>query len=345
MAAKSALKRVLMRALPEGGYKKVRGYYRNLRNVARLAGASMYDMRCFVRGSGLMGHDERDALKAHILKSYHRIEKGLALPVPKPGFGADAVRLLLDDLDVYTRRFGVDWVVGAALQTLDEYLAFNGKAGADVAWVDTALRSLRARIALGACPPGAGGTIQIRREDVLRHAGMPFEDFAKWRHSVRQFAAQPVDDALIEQAASIARYAPSVCNRSGGMVYSISDPARAKELLKFQNGNRGFGDTAGRILVITARQAVFHTVGERYQCWIDGGLFGMSLIYALHSLGLGTCCLNWSVEPQTDRAFKKAAGIPPDDAVIMLLAVGHLPETLAVARSERRPLGEVLVKL
>lgn len=97
--------------------------------------------------------------------------------------------------------------------------------------------------------------------------------------------------------------------------------------------------------MITARLDCFLTVEERYQHWIDGGLFAMSLIYALHSLGLGSCCLNWSVAPATDRAFKEAAGIADDQSIIMLLAVGHLPERLRVARSERRPLDEVLVHI
>ena len=68
----------------------------------------------------------------------------------------------------------------------------------------------------------------------------------------------------------------------------------------------------------------------------------MTLVYALHAQGLGTCCLNWSVEPSQDKAFKAAAGLPKHDAVIMLLAVGHLPEAFDVARSHRRPIDEVL---
>jgi nitroreductase len=159
---------------------------------------------------------------------------------------------------------------------------------------------------------------------------------------VRQFDARPVQDAMIEAAASAARYAPSVCNRAAPQVWSVNDADLARRLLAHQNGNRGFGHEAGRILVVTARQAAFHTVGERYQGWIDGGLFAMALIHALHAQGLGTCCLNWSVEPETDRAFKQEAGLPVDDLVIMLLAVGHLPERFAVAMSTRRPLDDVL---
>ena len=182
----------------------------------------------------------------------------------------------------------------------------------------------------------------VTRQAVLAAGAIPFGEFVRHRYSVRQFAPQPVAPELIEEAVRQAQYAPSVCNREAAQVHVASSAEQARQLLSMQNGNRGFGDTAGALLVITVRQAAFHTVGERYQGWIDGGLFAMSLVYALHGQGLGTCCLNWSVEPAADRAFKRAAGLPDDDLVIMLLAVGHLPDQLVVARSARRPLSEVL---
>lgn len=190
-----------------------------------------------------------------------------------------------------------------------------------------------------------GGVMQVTREAVLAASALPFGDFVRHRHSVRQFAPVPVAPALIEDAVRQARYSPSVCNREATRVYVVQGSDRARQLLSFQNGNRGFGDTAGALLVVTSRQAAFHTVGERYQGWIDGGMFAMSLVYALHAQGLGSCCLNWSVEPAVDLAFKHAAGLPADDLVIMMLAVGHLLDHFVVARSFRRPLEEVLHSL
>ena len=88
----------------------------------------------------------------------------------------------------------------------------------------------------------------------------------------------------------------------------------------------------------------FFSVGERNQCWIDGGLFSMSLVYGLHSLGLGSCCLNWSVEKEADQKLRRITGIPQSEVVIMMIGVGHLPEKLVVARSMRKPLETILVK-
>ncbi|MBT9455300.1 MAG: nitroreductase family protein [Burkholderiaceae bacterium] len=186
------------------------------------------------------------------------------------------------------------------------------------------------------------GTRLVRRNEIHAAAKHDLSAFFAQRYSVRQFAAEPVQAELIEQAVRMAQKTPSVCNRESGTVFVVTDKARMAELMALQNGNRGFGDQAGALMIITSRQDTFLSAGERYQAWIDGGLFAMSLIYALHSLGLGTCCLNWSVEPQADRALKAASGIPTDHAVIMMLALGHLPDEFRVANSPRRPLTEVL---
>ncbi len=70
-------------------------------------------------------------------------------------------------------------------------------------------------------------------------------------------------------------------------------------------------------------------------------MFSMSLVYGLDALGLGTCCLNWSLKNKQDKQLKMIAGITDYDLVIMIVAVGHLPEKFKVAQSPA--LKEVLI--
>ncbi len=63
----------------------------------------------------------------------------------------------------------------------------------------------------------------------------------------------------------------------------------------------------------------------------------MSLIYAFHAQGIGTCCLNWSVDSTTDRRLRATTALPPNENVIMMLAIGQTADTVHVARSWRRP--------
>lgn len=298
-------------------------------------------------GSGLLRSSSASA-QAHVLKTAHRIEKGLALPQPRPGFGADAMRQLERDLHQQGLLHGPDWAWFEALRTLNRYRLQQRPltgAGTQVReatrivekWLPPAQTAMNDPIL-----PLTDPALVFTREDLQRQAQGSFEALVRSRRSIRQFAGGVVARGAIEEAVWLASHSPSVCNRSGARVWVVLDAQRRARLLRHQNGNEGFGDAASALLIITVRPEVFHTVEERHQGWIDGGLFAMTLILSLHRQGLGTCCLNWCVTPSTDAQFKREAQLPPHEQVVMLLAVGTLPPTFSVAHSPRRPLHESL---
>ncbi|MDO8413541.1 MAG: nitroreductase family protein [Gallionellaceae bacterium] len=331
--------RTFIKCFPLPWEEKIMAWLRNSRDQIKLLRAYFHDWHIYRTQSGLFREHAAGVLEAKIIRSYHRLEKGLALPQPRPGFGQDAVYTTLQGVEKYIERFGPNHTTARALHTLREFIDFNRTNGMDMAWLEQRLTSLAVHHPVEITE---GGTRQVSREAIMAAAQKDLSAFFSSRFSVRQFSNEAVSDELIRHAVAMAQKSPSVCNRESGRVFVATTAARKAALLELQNGNRGFGDSADRILVITSHMDSFLTVGERYQCWIDGGLFAMSLIYAFHSLGVGSCCLNWSVEPPTDQAFKKISGIPVDHAIIMLLAIGHLPPNLLVAQSPRRPLSEVL---
>ena len=67
----------------------------------------------------------------------------------------------------------------------------------------------------------------------------------------------------------------------------------------------------------------------------------MSLLYALHSKGLVTCCMNWSKERKDDINMKRTLGIPDSESIIMLVAVGCPLNEYIVAKSARKQLDDV----
>ncbi len=339
------LAKQLVGMLPAKTERQLRASYRHLRYQLQLNRAGRADIQRFRRRSGLIRPHERAVLQAHIIKSYHRVEKALALPNPRPGFGAHAVGLLLDEVAEFLNHFGNDHAVQAAMNTLDEYVRFNAQLNADVGGVTKRLAQLKGHPALQIATP-AGGTKMVDAKTIRSTIPSDITSFFFSRYSVRQFSNQPVALGQIESAIRIAQKSPSVCNRESGHVFVVLKRQTIDQLLSFQNGNRGFGDQAQALLVVASRIDCFHTVGERYQHWIDGGMYAMSLVYGLHAQGLGACCLNWSVEPHEDRAFKQAAGIDDAYSVLMLIAVGHLPDQpFKVAQSPRRPIEEVMTLL
>jgi nitroreductase len=318
---------------------KVRLALRSAKRLPPLVASYVYDFRRYVAGSAMLGSEKhRERMTGVITATYHNIEKGLSLPKPRPGFGVDNVAKLLGLLDQHIAWFGIDDVVQVAVRVLQAYREFNKKASASTR-NDAAIDALIARINLpdtcqaGTQPLGAAE----------RHAARVGLDFFMSRHTVRVFQPSVLSAEELEFAVQAAQKAPGVCNRQSGRVRFISESSRIQSTLAIQGGARGFAENIPNLFCITARVANFNGVGERYQGWIDGGLFAMSFLLGLHAQGIGACCLNWSKDPATDRKMRQHLGLPDDEIIIMFIAAGHVPEGVQVACSNRRPMAEVLV--
>jgi nitroreductase len=295
-----------------------------------------YDMARFARYSTTVrAETDAESLDAHIMMDFHRIEKGLALPKPTPGFGNEVVQRLIRNVTYGEARYGCSHASTAARSALGHYREHALKHGVQVAEVERFL-------AAHPYTPGAGGTLTVTRADVQSKAKRDLDEFFFSRFSVRQFTGEPVAEELLLRAVRVAIKTPSVCNRQAARAHALVDRAQIDKALAIQGGNRGFGHLVGALMVVTVDMRKFVSSAERYQGWIDGGLFAMSLCYGFHALGLGTCMLNWSVNPRIDLRLREAVSLPAAENVIVMMAVGHLPEEFAVAMSPRREPASVL---
>ena len=276
------------------------------------------DAITFARSSGLLQEHQPGVLAGHVLKTAHRVDKGLSLPDSQPGHGLQAAQLLSRQLQGHLRHSGADWVWQSGRAAL----------------------ARRARHEAGV--PASELGVAMRAREVQEAASGAFPELVRVRRSVRQFAPGPVCIESLKRACELAALSPSACNRSGGRVWIATEVEQRRRVLALQDGHQGFGEQAAAVAVVTVDTSAFHTVAERHQAWVDGGLFAMTLLYALQHEGLGTCCLNWCVQPSTDRRFKRSVGIPLHETVVMLIAIGALPDEFTVAHSPRRPLDEVM---
>lgn len=299
------------------------------------------DRQRFSSQSGVAREVERIKLQARITMDYHRLEKGLSLRAPRPDFGAQVTRELIANLAVYGREFGADVLTATTCKVLDEYLEFRRKQGTEDPAIVAAVNGVRNVLKQPDLACG-GGTIEIDADDILRRSRIG-EDFFTSRHSIRDFSDRPVEVELLQAAVRMAQRTPSVCNRQAWRVHVARGAALKERWLSLQNGNAGFRSQIACALVVVCDLRHFVSVGERNQAWIDGGMFAMSLAHALHSLGLGTCFLNWSVTADADRKLRPLLKVTQHDVIITMLAVGHLPDRLRVAHSQRKHLDEVLI--
>lgn len=306
----------------------------------RLLANAAYDFRRFARASFVYGRRSRENQRAMLHILFHSIEHGLSLSAPRPGFGQDKVASLLRKTRAYLDSFGLDASAASALKVLDAYVAFNRSAGVDVEALGADLDQLNETLGFRG-EPVEGGTEQVTAEHI-RRLGFDFNAFMEARHSVRQYADRPVDPAVIAAAVRAAQQTPSVCNRQTCRVYAFTGIEDKARVLSYQSGNRGFGHEIGVVMVVTANMEHMNLIGERYQHWIDGGLFAMTLALAFHAQGLGACMLNWSVTKEIDQAMRRCVGIPDNEAVITMMGAGYLKEQFRVPRSQRKPIDDVL---
>ena len=311
-----------MAASEQGLTRLVRG----VRAEADFWRGIVYDALRFRRHAWLQRVRSDASREARMLADAHFLEYGMALREARPGFGlARAARLAGDLLDG-----GVQGAAGGiGLATLRAWAAFNAATGMP-AVVERALA-----LAVPACD--GAGTETVTAGEIRRVAPADFLAFARSRHSLRQFARGPVPEAAIRRAVAAAQEAPSSCNRQTCTAHVWTDPALIDRVRRLQAGNRTFGHELGGIAAITSDLRHWEHAGERYQPWVDGGLFAMTLCYALHAEGLGTCFLNWSVTPEVDRALRAEIGLDDGQLVIVLLGFGLMPDRATVCASPRLP--------
>lgn len=333
------LKRTIFRIVPARLHRLLRDAYFGLLLLPNAA----YDFRRYLVFSGMnRSRAYRGEQSARIVMAYHQLEKGLSLASPRRGFGKAVVERLLDAMKLFIADHGFVPPATIAMGVLTKYVEFQSGLGEDMA----TLRGRMAQLVSGDCGTQAscleGGTLEVTRLELANKVAFGFKEFFNSRYSIRHFSGGSVRDADLAEAVAISQKTPSVCNRQSWRVHAYSQKDVTARLLEIQAGNGGFGDQISTVLIVTCDLTYFIDVAERYQAWIDGGMFSMSLCLAFHSLGYGTCCLNWSKDHRDDISLRRIAGISETEQIIMMIGVGTLPETFRVAYSTRGPVENIL---
>lgn len=312
---------------------------RPFKNIVFTGFGFLYDfLRFYKYGGWRRGLNDPIQRNYNAVKIYHRLEKSLSFSEREPGFGWNAANELVRLLNNIRDSEKIGFQEKVAINVLRRFLDTEHDIDSHH---QCCKRDASHLINQFSSEGFKGGGIDFYSRDFFNKGILKNpEDFFWTRFSVRDFSNSIVEDSVVCYAINLALKTPSVCNRQAWHVYHIMDSVLIKKVLVYQNGNRGFGHKIPCLLIITADLKAFDGGGERYQHWIDGGMFSMSLVMAFHSIGLSTCCLNWSCSGRNDLKLRRLIAIKPEHTVIMLLAVGYPNEKVRVCASERRPLTE-----
>ena len=66
---------------------------------------------------------------------------------------------------------------------------------------------------------------------------------------------------------------------------------------------------------------------------------------ALHSMGIGTCIMQWRAFYKTEKVLKKICGIEKDEAIIAIIGLGYYEKDTKVISAQRMSVDETLRKV
>lgn len=265
--------------------------------------------------------------------SVHGIEKGFSYRETKPAFGVEKITRLLQMLNNYSKHQQANNVfVEDCLSTVKSYIdSFDGSE--KIIDIKKEYNNLVAMTGSDIMPKDT--VLRIEKTDVDKTLeSLDYEAFIASRHSYRFYDKTPVDKLLLEKALKIAEHTPTACNRQGQHVYIFTHNNKNK-LLNI-GPSRGFVSEVDTAILITVDMRAYF-IDEFYQCYVDGGLYAMNLINALHSVGLGCIPLTagmFAVDKRKELCSK--FNIPLNEAPIITIGVGNREKEAHVNASYRK---------
>ena len=138
----------------------------------------------------------------------------------------------------------------------------------------------------------------------------------------------------------MAKYTPSACNRQNIKLHYYPSGKMKQNVIDFSLGKGGIYLSGVSTFIITIDVNGLFGAGERNQGYFNAGLFATNLINAFHSLGIGTCLIQFSNKIEEEEELKKLNQIPSYERIAVILFAGYYDEKSIFAVSSRKSVEE-----
>jgi nitroreductase len=301
--------------------------------------AADYDLRRRVYDK-VYNDGAAEKVKRDLTLLYHIVEKGLTMPVPRPGFGKKVVIDLCNVVLRYERmnlaQDQMEFV--QSVTVLKEYNKLHKEIGFQLD--DDVIERLNRVVNRFDNVKGLE-QIDISEMEYFKNVNAPFDVFCRSRFSVRNYTNKEIPLEVLYDCIDLAQKSPSFCNRQPTRVYIVKSEATKQAILDVQNGNRGFGHLAETLIVLSSVISTTKDIHERFENHLNGGMFAMTLLNALHFNKIAACSLNWSVSSDKDITMRKLLNIPENEVVLLVISCGYPPENFKMAASPRKKANEI----
>lgn len=294
----------------------------------------------YLRFSGLSEKNSETNLLSRIAAQTHVIEKGLTMAEMRHGFGIDRIKSLISMCNKYVSRYGyTNCQLDYAIALLNEYILVHQKIEYELP--PRIIRQIEALSeGVGGCYPSH--QIEMTKQDYFSANDAPFDLFSSSRHSLRNYSREQISESDLMNAIQLAQNAPSSCNRQQVRAYIVSDKKVIDSVLLHQRGNQGFGSMADKLIILTACLEEYSGITERNSAYVDGGIFAMNLLYALHFYRIGACSLNANLTIRNQKILRRICKIPDSHVFILIVSCGRVPDNFKVPISKRKSVNEIV---
>lgn len=269
----------------------------------------------------------------NIMLSIHQLEKGMTSSNLRP-FGASKIENIIEIINGCPEIININnYVYNYAMSILSKYKDIYEKNN----WINENEYVKVNKFLNGKefNTINAGAT-EIKKNDIKNAYDIDLYKFLSSRHSVRNFSSKKITDSDIDSVVNMAILSPSACNRQMCKVYYIKNDDAKEYVKKVAQGLSLFDTSNISFFIITFDVNANNFVGERNQGYFNAGLFSMNFVNALHSLGIGSCFIQFGNSFKAEKKIKQKLKITDSERIAVIIAAGYYDEVSKITFSTRK---------
>lgn len=271
----------------------------------------------------------------NILFNAHSLEKGLSHFVLRP-FGKKTIKIIISLLNKqlgfenYERHFS--FING--INSLREYK----KVYEENKWTDKPEYKEVSEFLINyeKIIEQKTGAYVMTKEELKKEYDIDYKKFIKSRHSTRNYKNMPLKMEDIKKAINMAKYSASACNRQYIKVHYYPKGRMRQNVIDYSLGKGGLYLEGVNTFILTFDTNGLAGAGERNQGYFNAGLFSTNFVNALHSLGIGTCFIQFSNSVKEEEKLKELNEIPSSERIAVLLYAGYYDDKSIFCVSSRK---------
>lgn len=297
-----------------------------------------YDYKFYKNNYIISENNNLNKDKYYILYLIHSIEKGMTNANPRP-FGVKKIEKLITLLDkVAIESDSFEYNMG--MSCLKSYSKFyernNFQNSLEYNMVIEYIRNKEFN-------EYNVGSYEVSKDEIINN--FDYFKFLSSRHSIRAYSNKKISNRDINEAIKMVSLTPSACNRQMCKVYYISDDNKKNIVIKYGHGFGNFDKKSINLFIITFDVNSNISIGERNQGWFNSGLFAMNFVNALHSLGIGSCFVQFGNSSLEEKSLKNILNISESERIAVIISAGYYLSKSCVTYSTRKPLEDIYKKI